>query len=437
MSKHMEFKLMQKEAQKVAASVPHKILVMSGKGGVGKTTVAVNLAFALAEEGYHVGILDADLHGPNAALMAGVEGIPAAAEDGKLVPVFATSKVSVLSISAFMKDRDTPIIWRGPRKAGAIQQFLGEGDWSHADVLVVDCPPGTGDEPLSVAQLIPDADGVVIVTTPQDVALLDSRKSINFVKQLNMPVLGVVENMAGFVCPHCGETVDLFKVGGGEKAAGEMSVAFLGRVPLTQAVVEAGDSGKPVVIAHPEDKAAEALMAVATKLASGWKGPKDVTSEKKTEQKDVGAETSSETAAQKAEANDPETKNASSNEIQYVAVATDGTSGLDAKVSGHFGRCTHYTLVETQGGKIVGHKVVENPFAASHEPGQVPAFVKELGAHVIISGGMGPRAVELFKQYGIQIGTGATGSVRAAVEQYWSRNLNPDGGCEESEHHHH
>ena len=441
-NRKVEFHLQQKQAQDAAAKVAHTILVMSGKGGVGKTTVAVNLAFGLAQEGFHVGILDADMHGPNAALMAGVEGTPAGAENGRILPVYASPMVQVLSISAFLPDKDTPVIWRGPRKAGAIQQFLSEGDWSHADVLVVDCPPGTGDEPLSVAQLMPTTDGVVVVTTPQDVALLDSRKSINFVRELKLECLGVVENMSGFICPHCGEHVDLFKQGGGEKAASQMGVPFLGRVPLTVDVVLSGDSGKPIVESHPNDPAAKALMEITKKLARRFSDKDKATGTQKrtAEPKSADSQAVAETAKAPAKTTDrtATTSDASSgNGHRILAVATNGDQGLDAPVSGHFGRCTHYTVVTMKGEAVKGARSVENPFVSAHNPGDLPGFVKELGAHAILAGGMGPKAVDLFRRFDIDVGVGASGTVREAVVAYMARQLSSDADCGDEPHVHH
>ena len=426
MAKKVDFILKQEEAKKAAANVPHKILVMSGKGGVGKTTVAVNLAFGLAEKGYRVGILDADLHGPNAALMAGVEGVPAAIKDGKIVPIHATPKVSVLSISAFLPDRDTPIIWRGPRKAGAIQQFLSDADWDDTDVLVVDCPPGTGDEPLSVAQLIPDADGVVVVTTPQDVALLDSRKSVQFVRQVNLKVLGIVENMSGFVCPHCGQEVNLFKVGGGERAAKELGVPFLGRVPLTEAVVQAGDSGRPVILTNPGDPAAQALASIATKLAEKLeaKSKGDAATEK-------GERSAPPEDAGRMESGSGARTNGATpaKDRVLLAIPSDGPEGLDAPVAGHFGKTRYFTVVEVRDGRIIEVRSVENPIGADHKPGQVPKFVRDLGVDAVVAGGMGTRAKEAFSNFGIAVWSGATGTVRAAVDQYLAGSLSAEAGC--------
>jgi Mrp family chromosome partitioning ATPase len=263
----------QDAARQAMAGIPRKILIMSGKGGVGKTTVAVNLGFALAADGREVALLDADLHGPNLALMAGVEGERIDRVDGKLPPVRAAERVRLLSVSSFLPGPDTPAIWRGPRKATVIAQILEEGDWEGTEALVVDCPPGTGDEPLAVARLMPGADGVVIVTSPQEVSLLDTRKCVHFARKVGLPVLGVVENLAGYRCPGCGRRADLFRTGGGEKAATEMEVPFLGRVPISEAMVPSGDEGRPLVSSAPGDPASRALLEIARSLSATWGDP--------------------------------------------------------------------------------------------------------------------------------------------------------------------
>ncbi len=241
--------------EETLAQIRHKIFVLSGKGGVGKSTVAVNLATSLAMRGYETGILDIDIHGPNVAKMLGIEGWPLAAEEGqkKLLPIQPFPHLKVISMAGLLPDSDAPIIWRGPMKMVAIRQFLEDVAWGQMDFLIVDSPPGTGDEPLSIAQLIPDADGAVIVTTPQEVALLDSRKSINFAKQLNLPVLGLIENMSGLHCPHCNELIPLFSQGGGEKAALEMNVPLLGKLPIDPDMPSHCDKGQPHVLQDGEN----------------------------------------------------------------------------------------------------------------------------------------------------------------------------------------
>jgi Mrp family chromosome partitioning ATPase len=232
------------------ADINHRILVMSGKGGVGKTTIAVNLALSLSMAGVQVGILDADLHGPNVPKMLGMSDsfpVVAPGDDGLLEPARATPKLAIMSMDLLMPDKDQPVIWRGPMKMKAIEQLLRETHWGKLEYLVVDLPPGTGDESLSAAQLT-EADAAIIVTTPQEVALLDSRKAITFAKELKIPNIGVIENMSGMSCPHCGEEIELFGKGGGERAAGEMGVKFIGRIPIYPQIVANGDSGKPPVL---------------------------------------------------------------------------------------------------------------------------------------------------------------------------------------------
>jgi ATP-binding protein involved in chromosome partitioning len=234
--------------QRRLCRIRHKVIVLSGKGGVGKSTVAVNLAAALSLGGRRVGLLDIDIHGPSVPKMLHLEGARLELEDESILPM-EIGDLKVMSIGFLLRREEDAVIWRGPMKYGVIKQFLKDVEWGDLDVLVVDCPPGTGDEPLSIAQLLPDADGAVVVTTPQDVALTDVRKSIGFCRSVGLPVMGVVENMSGFTCPKCGEVVAIFKTDGGERMAREMDVPFLGRIPLDPAFVEACDAGQ-VYIHH-------------------------------------------------------------------------------------------------------------------------------------------------------------------------------------------
>jgi ATP-binding protein involved in chromosome partitioning len=254
---------------KAKIDVKHVILVLSGKGGVGKSTVAVNLAFALSNHGRNTGLLDLDIHGPSIPKMLGIEDQRPSVLGKTLEPVHVTGTLAVMSIAFLLPDTSSPVIWRGPMKMVAIQQFLEEVNWGPLDYLVVDLPPGTGDEALTIAQLAPNLRGAVIVTTPQDVAVLDSVKAIKFIEQLDMPVLGVIENMSGMVCPHCGGSIDLFGTGGGEKAAHDFGVPFLGAIPLDPAVVKSGDEGRPYVLRHadtPTWKAVDAIMENLVKV---------------------------------------------------------------------------------------------------------------------------------------------------------------------------
>ncbi|HHI00199.1 MAG TPA: ATP-binding protein [Thermococcus litoralis] len=251
----------------------YKVAVLSGKGGVGKSTVAVNLAAALAKQGYFVGILDADVHGPNVAKMLGVEKAEVLAEkfeDGhfEMIPptndfLDQTTPIKVMSMG-LMVPEDQPIIWRGALVTKAIKQLLGDVKWGSLDFMIVDFPPGTGDQILTVTQTI-QLDAAIIVTTPQEVALLDTGKAVNMMKQMNVPYIGVIENMSYLVCPHCGNKIDLFGEGGGEKLAKKEEVDFLGKVPIDLKAREASDSGVPIVL-YEDTPAAKAFMEIAQKL---------------------------------------------------------------------------------------------------------------------------------------------------------------------------
>lgn len=223
--------------------IKHKIFVLSGKGGVGKSTVSANIAIALVEMGYKVGLMDCDIHGPSIPKILGIEDKRPISTEESIEPVLVSPKLKVMSMGFLLQDKDSPVIWRGPLKMAAIKQFISDFNWGDLDYLIVDLPPGTGDEPLSIAQLIPNSDGAVIVTTPQDVALVSVRKSINFVKQMNAPVIGIIENMSGFTCPHCNKTIDIFKKDGGLKTSKDFNIPFLGKISLDPKIVESGDSG--------------------------------------------------------------------------------------------------------------------------------------------------------------------------------------------------
>ena len=253
-----------KEEKRIAetlAKIKNRLLVFSGKGGVGKSTVSANLALALAQKGFEVGLLDVDIHGPNLAKMLGVEDRKLDISSVGIKPVIAERNLKLVSMSFFLQDSNLPVIWRGPMKMKAIQQFLGDVEWGELDWLIIDSPPGTGDEPLSVSQLIP-ATGAIIVTTPQEVSLMDSRKAVVFAHKLDLRVVGIIENMSGMVCPHCGKKIDLFKEGGGEKAAREMGIPFLGRIPLEPQIVTSGDEGKPFISHQPGSEASIALAEI-------------------------------------------------------------------------------------------------------------------------------------------------------------------------------
>ncbi len=249
----------QEQIRQKIKQIKHQILVLSGKGGVGKSTVAVNLAVSLSLAGRKVGLLDIDIHGPSIPKILNLEGKTIQATGDVILPVEMLENLKVMSIGFLLRGSSDAVIWRGPMKHQMIKQFLKDVQWGKLDFLVVDSPPGTGDEPLSVVQLLENADGAIIVTTPQEVALSDVRKCITFCHNLRLPVLGVLENMSGFICPKCGQKTDVFKSGGGETMANEMHVPFLGRIPIDPQIVRACDSGRPYVQHYSSSQATQAF----------------------------------------------------------------------------------------------------------------------------------------------------------------------------------
>ena len=254
------------------AKIKHKLAVISGKGGVGKTTVAVNLAVALAMRGREVGILDADISGPCVPKMLGISGSRLVAGPPGIFPVVGPLGVRVVSMDFLLPSEDTPVIWRGPLKAAAIRQFLADIVWGPLDYLIVDLPPGTGDEPLTIMQFLPDMDGTIIVTVPSEVSQVVVKKAISFSRKLGIPVVGVIENMSGFVCPKCGTYIPILGEGGGERMAKKMGVPFLGRIPIDVRICEASDSGEPFIVKHKDTPAAKAFLEIAEKIEAFCEG---------------------------------------------------------------------------------------------------------------------------------------------------------------------
>jgi ATP-binding protein involved in chromosome partitioning len=371
--------------------IRHKVLVLSGKGGVGKSTVAVNIAASLVRAGKRVGLLDVDLHGPSVPTMLRLTAEGIATDDGALAPI-EIGDLKVMSLGFLLRDQREAVIWRGPLKAGVIRQFLADVEWGDLDYLVVDAPPGTGDEPLSVCQLVGSTARAVIVTTPQEVALVSVRKSVHFCRQLGIEVLGVVENMSGFVCPGCGTRVDVFGAGGGERMAGEMGVPFLGRIPLEPMVSQAGDDGSPFTLAAADTPAARAFAAV------------------------IGPILALDADAPTAPAEVPTQKHKET--LMRIAIPM-----AEGRLAAHFGHCERFTLLDAD---PVSKKILrtEELPAPPHEPGLLPKWLADRGATVIIAGGMGSRAQGLFTEQRIEVVVGAAAETpEALAEAYLAGTL--------------
>ncbi len=362
------------ELERRLSLIQHRILVLSGKGGVGKSTVAVNLAAALARAGKKVGLLDIDVHGPSVPGLLGLQDRQIMGSEEGMVPVRLNDNLAVMSIGFMVGDESTAVVWRGPMKHGVIRQFLKDVAWGALDYLVVDSPPGTGDEPMSIAQLVGSPAGAVIVTTPQKVAVTDVRRCVSFCGMLSLPVIGIVENMSGYACPKCGERIDLFKSGGGKALAEETQVPFLGSVPIDPDIVIAGDTGRPFVDEPEKTAAGRAFGGIVQAVL----------------------------ALQ--ESGRPDTEKAKEHrENQGMKIAIPVANG---RLSMHFGHCEEFAIVEVdeEAKTIVGTQMHKPP---AHEPGVLPAWLHEMGANVIIAGGMGQRAQQLFAQNDISVVVGA------------------------------
>jgi Mrp family chromosome partitioning ATPase/predicted Fe-Mo cluster-binding NifX family protein len=340
---------------------------MSGKGGVGKSSIAVNLAVWLSGQGRRVGLLDIDIHGPSVPKLLRLEGTRLTAYDEKIEPVLYGDSLKVMSIAFMLSNPNEAVIWRGPMKHNMIQQFCDGVAWGDLDDLVVDCPPGTGDEALSAVQVLGTVNGVVIVTTPQDLAVVDVRKCVTFCKQLSLPVLGIIENMSGFVCPHCGKRTDIFPGAGGEQIAEDFGVPFLGGIPMDPTVARSGDAGKPLIAFEKDSPTAQAFAHVFQPLLGE---PKQDTKQKET-----------------------------SNMKIAIPLA-------DGKLTAHFGHCGQFAIVDVDPkSKTIQSQVVLDP--PPHEPGVLPAWLAEKGVSLVIAGGMGQRAQMLFTDKNIEVIVGA------------------------------
>ncbi|MFZ5449901.1 MAG: iron-sulfur cluster carrier protein MrpORP [Thermodesulfobacteriota bacterium] len=368
--------------------IRHKLLVMSGKGGVGKSSVAVYLALGLAQKGYQVGLLDVDLHGPDVPRMLGISGRFRMDAAGHLVPHRYNDHLQVVSIECLLHDRDEAVIWRGPLKHSYIRQSMSQVNWGELDFLVIDSPPGTGDEPLSVTQTITGVQAV-IVTTPQEISLADVRKAINFCRKVEMPILGLVENMSGLICPHCGGEIRLFKQGGGRKTAALMKVPLLGSLPFDLRVVESGDAGEPLSPAADNSRFIQALGGLVDEV------------EERLRHSHKLVEKSKQILSSEEIVSDPNTFK--------VAIPL-----AEGRLCNHFGHCEQFAVIQVKEGLINGKELHTPP---PHEPGVLPRWLGDLGVNLILAGGMGQRALSLFAERGIKVITGSPNQEPEALVQ--------------------
>ena len=363
------------EIKEFLEGVKKVFMVMSGKGGVGKSTMAASVATVLAERGLRVGLLDIDVHGPSIARIMGLNGLPLNSVDGKIQPYPYADNLKIISMQGFLQNQDDAVIWRGPMKIGVIKQFLTDVDWGPLDVLVIDSPPGTGDEPLTIAQYIPGC-GAIVVTTPQGVALADVKKSLNFCRQLGMNIVGVIENMSGYVCPECGHFSPIFKTGGGESLALEFKVPFLGRMPIDPMVVVAGDEGVPAW------ERSQAMKSLIEKIVDNIIGAEEKGRDK----------------------------------MEKIAVPV-----AEGVLSSHFGHCEQFLFATVENGKI---SKMEKLIPPPHEPGVIPAWLAEQGTTVVLVGGMGERAQQILEAKGVAVICGIKpANPVEVVQQYLAKKL--------------
>jgi len=390
------------EIQKKLDDIEHIIIVLSGKGGVGKSTAAVNLALSLSLQGLRSGILDVDIHGPSIPKLLGLTGKKMGIRNGELLPLECYANVNVVSMGLLLDNDENPVIWRGPMKANMIREFIQRAAWGKLDYLVVDCPPGTGDEPLSIVQILGKKARAVILTTPQEVALIDVEKCVTFCRQLKLPIAGIIENMSGFICPHCKKETDIFSRGGGERLAHKYGVPFLGKIPLDPAIVKSGDEGRPYVYFYGKTETAKRFDAIASVILEG--GIRT-------------AEEQTATPEKQEKKKEEKTKKYKKEDSMKFAVPT-----YQGKLCTHFGHCEAFALIDADGAGTVVNEIYVNP--PPHEPGLLPVWLSQQGVNCVIAGGMGSRAQQLFAQKGIQVITGAMGeSPKEVVEQYLKGTL--------------
>ncbi len=388
--------------------IRHTFIVLSGKGGVGKSTVAVNLALSLSLRGMRTGILDVDIHGPSVPKLLGLTGMRVGVSGEEIIPLELYGHIKVVSMGLLISGNEQAVIWRGPLKASVIRQFVQNVAWGELDALVVDCPPGTGDEPLSIAQLVGKKASAIIVTTPQLVATIDVEKCITFCRQLELPIAGIIENMSGFVCPHCGKEVDIFSSGGGQNLAMAYNIPFLGSIPLDPDIVKSGDAEQPYIYLYSQTKTAQRFDEIVDRIVSSkeiWKSDTEVKANDISNSAPIDVKTKD------------DNQEKGGNGFMRFAVPT-----YQGKLCAHFGHCEAFAIIDTDNNGNIIKEVFENP--PPHEPGLLPRWLSEKGVNCVIAGGMGSRAQQLFAQQGVKVVTGAQGEYpRDVVEQYLKGTL--------------
>lgn len=395
-SSDQELKEQDQKISSFLQNVTHKIVVMSGKGGVGKSTVATNLAVFLSNQGYKVGLLDVDVHGPSIAGLLGLTGLRLNTIDNQFEPYYYSDNLKVLSIQGLLDQPDDPLIWRGPLKIGIIRQFLADANWGSLDFLIIDSPPGTGDEPLTVAQTVTGCQAV-IVTTPQEISLADVRKSIQFCRTVQMPILGIIENMSGFVCPSCGSMHAIFKSGGGKNTATKFNLPFLGQLPIDPSVVTAGDAGHSIdtLTSQTKEKMQQIVNELLDKLPSN-------------NNKQEGVEAN-----------------------MKIAIPI-----VQGKLCTHFGHCEEFAIITVAEGKVVKQETLTPP---PHEPGVIPNWVADQGCTDIIVGGMGEAAQAILQQRNVKVFCGAPSDTPENLVSLYLRSqlINSGNTCDHKHGHGH
>ena len=375
------------------SQIGNKILVLSGKGGVGKSTVAVNIAYELAGKGFSVGLLDIDLHGPSVPRMAGLAGKKCQGTETEFLPIEAAPNFKIMSVAFLLPDDTQATIWRGPMKYSVISQMLSNTQWGKLDYLVIDAPPGTGDEPLGIAEMVGAGSGAVLVTTPQMVATEDVRRCITFCEQVGLPIWGIVENMSGLFCPHCDKEISIFgNANGGEKLAEQTGVQLLGKLPIAPEIAQGADEGLSIATCTQNPEVNKRIDEIINRLLDNI---------------NCNGGSSCSTCSSCSSCNSCD--NAKGKQVMKIAIPTAG-----GQLCMHFGHCEQFAFVtvDPESKVISGTEFLTPP---PHEPGVIPKWVADNGGNLVIAGGMGQRAQEIFNQNGVEVVVGAQPAAPEAI----------------------